>query len=146
MFGPNTSNHFATTHLTRIYGGGGGGGATTSKKNINKENANVLPSKTPSRVGGGVGSSKLGGGIGVGGEIGTMGRKGLGAKTEGRDRNVLGGQGGMGGEKGKGKEGEDIGMSLRLSDCLPEHTFMISIFQTLKRMTNSKRLYTFISV
>ncbi|WVQ83470.1 hypothetical protein IAT38_005611 [Cryptococcus sp. DSM 104549] len=68
---------------------------TTSKKNLNKENAHALPSKTPSRVGG---KQLIGPSTGV--------RMGLGVKTEGRDRNVLVQQ--QGGGKGKGREGDDI--------------------------------------
>ncbi|OCF42408.1 hypothetical protein I317_03783 [Kwoniella heveanensis CBS 569] len=76
---------------------------TTSKKNLNKENANAnaFPSKTPSRAGKGAAL----GGLGMG--PGTGMRMGLGVKTEGRDRNVLGGQVGAG--KGKGKaDGSEI--------------------------------------
>ncbi|ODN77047.1 hypothetical protein L202_05588 [Cryptococcus amylolentus CBS 6039] len=67
---------------------------TTSKKNI--ENAHALPSKTPSRTGG---KQLLAPSTGV--------RMGLGVKTEGRDRNVLGGQSRGEGGKGKGAA-EDI--------------------------------------
>ncbi|WWC68873.1 uncharacterized protein I206_102809 [Kwoniella pini CBS 10737] len=69
---------------------------TTTKKNTNKENANALPSRTPSR------SGKMA----MGGPSTGM-RMGLGIKTEGRDRNILMQQQ-NGGGKGKGKEGEDI--------------------------------------
>ncbi|WWC59865.1 uncharacterized protein I303_102427 [Kwoniella dejecticola CBS 10117] len=76
---------------------------TTSKKNTNKENANALPSKTPSRAG--KGAMRMGPSTGL--------RMGLGVKTEGRDRNVLmqqnQGVGGKGKGQGQGQEGEDIG-------------------------------------
>ncbi|WVR04142.1 hypothetical protein IAU60_001141 [Kwoniella sp. DSM 27419] len=66
---------------------------TTTKKNTNKENANGLPAKTPSRAGKALLKTP-----------GTGLRLGLGVKTEGRDKNVLMQQSGMG--KGKGKEEE----------------------------------------
>ena len=64
---------------------------TTSKKNTNKENANALPSKTPSRAG----PSKL--------IPSTSTRLGLGVKTVDRNENP--------GEEGKEKtgEGKEIG-------------------------------------
>ncbi|WWD16863.1 hypothetical protein CI109_101295 [Kwoniella shandongensis] len=72
---------------------------TTTKKNTNKENANGLPTKTPSRPG------KMAlGGPSTGMKLGMA----LGVKTEGRDRNVLMGQSQGAGGKGKGREGEDI--------------------------------------
>ncbi|WVQ92191.1 hypothetical protein IAS59_005999 [Cryptococcus gattii] len=67
---------------------------TTSKKNVNKENAHALPSKTPSRIGG---KQLIGPATGI--------RMGLGVKTEGRDRNVLQKQ--IEG-KGKGLEMDEI--------------------------------------
>ncbi|WRT65343.1 uncharacterized protein IL334_002286 [Kwoniella shivajii] len=92
MFAPRS------THLPRTYSVYNNN-PTTSKKNTNKENANALPTKTPSRAGKSVASS-----------AGTGLRLGLGIKTEGRDRNVLSQQQHAvgGGGKGKGKEGEDI--------------------------------------
>ncbi|WVF66913.1 hypothetical protein IAT40_001656 [Kwoniella sp. CBS 6097] len=92
MFAPR-SQHIPRTHSVYHQ-------PTTSKKNLNKENANsnAFPSKTPSRAGK---SGAMGSGVGTG-----M-RMGLGVKTEGRDRNVLGGQVGLG--KGKGKaDGSEI--------------------------------------
>ena len=110
MFAP------ATHHFSRTYGGGGGVGGmglhqTTSKKIKDKENANILPSKTPSRLGGRGG---FGGGGGMGGGSGqgkglvpsTSIRVGLGVKSAARDGNVMRG-GEMG--KGKGKDGDEIG-------------------------------------
>ena len=41
----------ATHHFGRTYSSINGGQPTTSKKNVNKENAGALPSKTPSRAG-----------------------------------------------------------------------------------------------
>ncbi|KAK4686774.1 hypothetical protein P7C73_g3343, partial [Tremellales sp. Uapishka_1] len=76
---------------------------TTSKKNLNKENAHGLPSKTPSRAGPSEGPIKMG--LGNGPPTGI--RMGLGAKTVGRDKNVMIETNQLGG-KGKGKEGEDI--------------------------------------
>ncbi|WWC87623.1 uncharacterized protein L201_002513 [Kwoniella dendrophila CBS 6074] len=93
MFAPRS------THLPRTYSVYQQ--PTTTKKNTNKENANALPSKTPSRLG----KSAI---------MPTTGmRMGLGVKTEGRDRNVLmqqqqAGGAGEGKGKGKGKEGDDI--------------------------------------
>ncbi|WVQ94704.1 hypothetical protein IAU59_001784 [Kwoniella sp. CBS 9459] len=99
MFAPR-SQHIPRTHSVYHQ-------PTTSKKNLNKENANanVFPSKTPSRPG----KNAMGTGMGMG----TAMRMGLGLKTEGRDRNVLGGGAGSGGQagagKGKGKaDGSDI--------------------------------------
>lgn len=74
---------------------------TTSKKNVNKENAHALPSKTPSRIGG---KQLIGPATGI--------RMGLGVKTEGKDRNVLLQQ--VEG-KGMGREMDEIG-TLCLSD------------------------------
>lgn len=85
-----------TTHIHRTYIH-----PTTSKGNVNKENAHALPSKTPSRIGG---KQLIGPATGM--------RMALGAKTEGRDRNVLRQQGEG---KGKGREVDDIG-TLCLSD------------------------------
>jgi hypothetical protein len=102
--------HPSTVHLPRAYSHVP---HTTGRKNINKENPSEggyggLPSKTPSRAGTGTG------GLGKAVAPGTALRVGLGPKTEGRDRNVLGGGGhqGAGRDKGKGKEGMDIGMSI----------------------------------
>lgn len=121
-----------TAHVTRTYGAGhhpAGGHPTTSRKNINKENAFALPSKTPSRINvykgdaGAAGPSYGGGAGGAPMMLGKPGvtpgpstRPGLGVKTEARNRNALGdgtGQGGGGGsgggDKGKGKDVMDLG-------------------------------------
>lgn len=104
--------HPSTVHLPRTYSHVP---HTTGRKNVNKENPSEggyggLPSKTPSRAGAGAG------GLGKAAP-GTALRVGLGPKTEGRDRNVLGagGQQGVGRDKGKGKDGMDIGASTRVS-------------------------------
>ena len=87
MFAPSYPlNH--TQLLQRTYTS-----QTTSKKNINKENANVLPTKTPSRAG----PSKL--------VPSTSVRFGLGEKAVERNRDALE----VG--KGKGAESADIGQS-----------------------------------
>lgn len=115
MFVPHTA------HVSRSYGGGHhiqGGHPTTSRKNVNKENAFALPSKTPSR-------NALGGPSQGGALLGKPGvtpgpsmRPGLGVKTEMRNRNIMddGGAGGGGkGDKGKGKEGMGLGEQLTFS-------------------------------
>lgn len=90
MFAHPATNHFARqTH----------GHMTTSKKNLNKENSNALPSKTPSRAGGVGGKALLG--------PATHARVGLAPKTVGRDGNLGGGR--MDDAKGKGKEVDEIG-------------------------------------
>ncbi|GFZ42949.1 hypothetical protein JCM24511_00667 [Saitozyma sp. JCM 24511] len=101
--------HPSTVHLPRTYSHVP---HTTGRKNVNKENPSEggyggLPSKTPSRAGTGAGAGA--GGLGKAAP-GTALRVGLGPKTEGRDRNVLGagGQQGAGRDKGKGKDGMDI--------------------------------------
>ncbi|WVN87239.1 uncharacterized protein L203_102416 [Cryptococcus depauperatus CBS 7841] len=71
------------------------GHPTTSKKNVNKENAHALPSKTPSRTSG---KPQVAAPQSM--------RVGLGIKTEGRDHNMLQSQ--LGGGKGKVKEMDDI--------------------------------------
>ncbi|RSH94296.1 hypothetical protein EHS25_004099 [Saitozyma podzolica] len=100
--------HPSTVHLPRTYSHVP---HTTGRKNVNKENPSEggyggLPSKTPSRAGAGAGA----GGLGKAAAPGTALRVGLGPKTEGRDRNVLGAGGhqGAGRDKGKGKDGMDI--------------------------------------
>ncbi|ORY27629.1 hypothetical protein BCR39DRAFT_537497 [Naematelia encephala] len=84
MFAP------ASTHLPRTYSHA----QTTGRKNLNKENAGALPSKTPSRAPGKLVPS-------------TATRIGLGVKTVERDRNVdaphLDGRG-----KGKGRDEDEI--------------------------------------
>lgn len=106
MFAPHTT-HFTRTLPTAHP-------TTRRKLQVHDENnRNVLPSKTPSRT-------NLTGKAAVlantGGPAARVGL-GLGAKTEGRDRNVLGrtpaaGDGeGKGKGKGKAGAGEDIGMS-----------------------------------
>lgn len=93
MLAPRTIH----THRTYIH-------PTTSKKNVNKENAHALPSKTPSRMSG---KQLIGPATGM--------RMGLGVKTEGRDRNVLQQQ--VEG-KAKGREVDEIGMlCLNDSEC-----------------------------
>ena len=83
-------------------------------ENGKNAHAHALPSKTPSRTGpaGGLGKAAL---------LNTAGpaaRLGLGTRTEGKDRNVLGlgktpgpSQAGKGKGKEKEKDGEDIGTS-----------------------------------
>ena len=101
----------ATSHPTRTYGA-----STTGRRKLAVHNENNLdglggrglPSKTPSRAG----PSGPNGAAGKAALLGsaTVGRVGLGQKTEGKDRNVLSGQPGAGVGKGKGKE-EEIGES-----------------------------------
>lgn len=92
------------------------GAPTTGRRKLTVHNENDLttfgptggglPSKTPSRAGGSKSQQLL---------PGTVGRVGLGAKTEGRDRNVLKGQQGVEGNgkgTGKGKD-EEIGKSYK---------------------------------
>jgi hypothetical protein len=114
MYAPRPQTHQISRHYTAFTGASTSTTYThnhlqtqTARKaqhgNKEKENAMGLPSKTPSRLG----AKSLG--------------VSLGAKTVGRDRNVLG-QGGRSGPgagedegggkgkgKGKGKEGDDIG-------------------------------------
>ncbi|KAI9632239.1 uncharacterized protein MKK02DRAFT_40543 [Dioszegia hungarica] len=97
----------ATSHPTRTYGA-----PTTGRRKLAVHNENNLdglggrglPSKTPSRAG----PSGPNGAAGKAALLGsaTVGRVGLGQKTEGKDRNVLSGQPGAGVGKGKGKEEE----------------------------------------
>lgn len=106
MFAPHT------THFTRTLPLHASAHPTTRRKLQVQDENNKLPSKTPSR-------SNLTGKAAVLGLVNTAGpatRLGLGAKTEGRDRNVLRpgkeGSGGSGG-KGKGKDaGDEIGTSI----------------------------------
>lgn len=86
--------HPATHHIGRTYTGHNPTVyPTTGRKNLNKENAGALPSKTPSRAMKGVVPS-------------TSIRMGLGVKSALRDGNVM-----RGGEEGKGKgKEEEIGM------------------------------------
>lgn len=101
MYAPRPQTHQIPRHYTS---NPTGTIHRTSHRNTEKENANALPSKTPSRAAGGGKAVSLAPGTGV--------RMGLGAKTVGRDRNVLGGGGGgsgVVGGKGKGKEGDEIG-------------------------------------
>ncbi len=90
--------HPATHHVGRTYHGNINPNIypTTGKKNLNKENAGALPSKTPSRttMKGMVPSTSI--------------RMGLGVKSAMRDGNAMN-RGYEG--KGKGKE-EEIGQSL----------------------------------
>nr|WPS94700.1 NAC domain [Naematelia aurantialba] len=85
MFAPSSVNLPRTVH------------AHTGRKNVNKENAGALPSKTPSRAPGKLIPS-------------ASARIGLGVKTVERDRNVhVPRQEGEGTGKGKGKDHDDIG-------------------------------------
>lgn len=86
--------HPATHHFSRTYTSQNAGHPTTSRKNLNKENAGALPSKTPSRM------------TAKGLVPSTSIRVGLGVKSTIKDGNVQ--NGGGGGGKGKGKD-EDIG-------------------------------------
>lgn len=89
--------HPATHHFSKTYGGHNAATLTTAKRNLNKENAGALPSKTPSRA---AGKALM---------PGTSLRVGLGVKSSIKDGNVQHGSHGDGKDaKGKGKE-EEIG-------------------------------------
>ena len=96
--------HPATHHFSRTYTSQNAGHPTTSRKNLNKENAGALPSKTPSRM------------TAKGLVPSTSIRVGLGVKSTIKDGNVQNGGGGEG--KGKGKD-EDIGKPCH---AFPMHT------------------------
>ncbi|WVW79882.1 hypothetical protein I302_101852 [Kwoniella bestiolae CBS 10118] len=123
MFAPRS------THLPRTYSVYHQ--PTTTKKNTNKENANALPSKTPSRAG-----KPLMGGMGTGMRIG------LGVKTEGRDRNVLMTQQQTGGGKGKGREGDDIEPKRLFSHGPSKSTTSLPPSKSLSSMPHIRHTHT----